>query len=157
MEVDAEQIADRVVVFSAIQASRGDTAGVRRRQPVDAIEFFGQPPRDRLALMLGRLRFFLRRHLATAELLDDLGPPLVIVGQRGGGLERLEAQPVFLFFVTVAGNAVFGDERTDERIKAFDGLLRRDVFGCNGIFRRRLSRSGKRCNGRDSPLLRTLG
>ena len=79
--------------------------------------------------MLGRLRLFLRRHLATAQLLDDLGPSIVFVGQRGGRLERLEVQPVLLFLVSVAGNAVFGDERANERVEAFDGFLRRDSFG----------------------------
>jgi hypothetical protein len=85
--VDAEEIANRVVVFGAIQPAGGDTTWIGWRQLVDPLELFRQPAGDGLAPMLGWLRFLLRRHLSSAQLLDDLGPAIVIVGQRGGRFE----------------------------------------------------------------------
>src|SRR5262245_55646162 len=123
MCVDAEKIPHRVVVFRAVQAARGDASGIGWRQLVDPIEFLGEPSSDRLTLVLGWLRFFFRRHLARPKLLDDFSPSLVLVSQRSRGLVRFEIQSVLLFLESVAGNAVLGNERTNDAVEAVDGLF----------------------------------
>ena len=123
MGVDAEQIANRVVVLGAVEAAGRHPSGIGRRQAIDVIELLRKPTGNRLTGMFGGLRLFLRRHLAPAELLDDLRPALVIVDERGGRLERLEVQAVLLLLVAVALDAVLGHEWPHERIELISRVL----------------------------------
>ena len=81
-DVDAEQFLDRVVVLGAVEAARGDPARIGRRSRVDALQLARQPRRDGLALLLGRLLLFERRHLAAAQLADDLVPLVAMFDER---------------------------------------------------------------------------
>ena len=113
-DVDGEQVADAVVVFGAVQAARGDAAGIDRRRFVRLRDFTIDPLGDGLDRRLVGLGLVLGRHLAGLELADDL-VPLVGVLQHGGvGLILLEAEAALLLLVAVTSQAVFLDERFDE-------------------------------------------
>ena len=77
--VDSQQIADRVVVFRAVQPSRSDVSGIRRGQSIDPREFTRQPSGHRLPLMLRRLRLIVGWHLPVTQLQHDLVPAIAIV------------------------------------------------------------------------------
>ena len=119
-EIDAEQLADGVVVFRAVQPPRRHTARIRRRDPIDARELALEPAGDALPLLLVRLVLFHRRHLAAPEHPDHVFPVVALIDQRVGRLERLKVQAVLrLPLVTVTGVAVLRQERLDGALEAF--------------------------------------
>ena len=73
---------------------------------------------DGLPRVLVRLRLVFGRHLASRSLPDDFFPRIRIVGQGADRRERLEVDILLLFLVAVAGVAVLGQERLDDRVEA---------------------------------------
>jgi hypothetical protein len=117
LQIDAEQIADGVVVLRAIQAPRRDAARIGRRDAIEARELLRNPCRDRLPLMLRWLRLIVGRHLTTAKLLDDRLPAVVIIEQRLRRCDRFEVQVALVLLVAVTGEAVLGEERLHNLIE----------------------------------------
>ena len=110
IDLDREEIADGVLVFGARQpAKRGGAAGIWMRRG-GAIErrLEGRDHRG-VGRLVGPL-LATRRHLAGAELADDLLPhvrmPRHILRRDG-----VEGEPGLLLVLVVAGHAVFVDER----------------------------------------------
>jgi len=128
-QVEAEQIADRVVVFRAVQPPRRHAPGIGGRDPVDARQFAREPFGDGLPLMLRRLRLFIGRHLPMPQLRDDVVPVVALLDQRRGRGERLEVQFALVLLVAVAGNAVLRDKRLDEGLESVRGRGVQDARG----------------------------
>ena len=118
MGVDAQQIANGVVVLGAVQAPRGHASRIGRRQPVDPSQLALEPGRDGLPLVLGRLRLLVRGHLTVAQLADDFFPAIAVIDERRDRCEGFEVQIAFVLLVAVAGDAVRGEERLDDRLEA---------------------------------------
>ena len=139
-QVDTQQVPDRVVVFRAVQPSRGDAAGIRRGHPVDPRELALEPRGDRLALVLVGLGLVGRRHLALAQLEHDLVPALAMIDQRRDRRHRLEVQIVLVLLVAVAGDAGLREERLDDGLEPARGRGGQDGgrFRGRGSRRRRL-------------------
>ena len=78
-EVDAEEVADGVGVFVAIQAVRDDAAGVGLHVPVGFIEFGLDVADEGVHLFGGRLGYAFGRHFAGTEFGED-GFPGVAFG-----------------------------------------------------------------------------
>ena len=115
--LDAEQIANRVVVFVAVETAGGHPARIRRRHAVDAGELTLEPGGNRLALRFLGLLFFERRHLAAPQHADDVFPMIALADQRLRRLERLEVQAVLGFaLVAVAAEAVLGEKWPNRRL-----------------------------------------
>ena len=117
-QVNAKEFFDGVVVFGAVQASRGDPAGIERSRRVNAFELPCQPRRHRLTLLFRRLLFLERRHFAAAKLADDLVPLLAMRDEGRAGVKRLQVEIVLLLLVAVAGKAVLREERLDDGVEA---------------------------------------
>ena len=102
MDVDAQKIADGVVVLAAVQPSRGHAAGIGRRDAVDARELALEPRRDGLARRFLGLVLFERRYVAALQHADHVFPVIALFDQRAGGVEGLEVEAVLRFaFVAV--------------------------------------------------------
>ena len=108
--LDAEQIANRVVVFVAVETPRRHPARIGRRDAVDSGELTLEPRGNRLAPRFLRLLLLERRHLAAAQHADDVFPVIALADQRFRRLERLEVQAV-LGFALVAVAAETGPRR----------------------------------------------
>src|SRR5262245_27155039 len=107
--VEREQVADRVVVFGAIQPmNRGDSAGTGRCGP-HAIDFTLQPARDHPVRRLIRPRAAGRRHRAGAKFGDDALPYLSVRGWLGD-VERVQRETGGLETLVVAADAVRADD-----------------------------------------------
>ena len=134
MRVDAEQIADRVVVFGAVQASRGDAAGIGRRGLVDARELAREPVGNRLPLVLGRLRLVVGRHLPGRAASARRRPS----DRRPSTSDSTDSNDSKLrsflcFLLPWHAEAVLGQERLDE---GFEASSRRERRGRGGAARR---------------------
>ena len=128
--LDAEQIANRVVVFVAVETAGGHTTRIRRRHAVDAGELTLEPGGNRLALRFLGLLFLERRHLAAPQHADDVFPMIALADQRLRRLERLEVQAVLGFaLVAVAAEAVFGEKWPNRPCKTPDARVVDDRRG----------------------------
>ena len=114
LDIEGKQIADRVVVFDAIEPmDRADPPGVRVRRPC-AIDRGFERRGDRV--IGGRVgpRHPCRRHRPRAKLGDDALPDL---GSRSriGDVDAFEHKAGGVESLAVAGNAVLVDEGLDRR------------------------------------------
>ena len=122
--VDAEKVANRVVVFRAVQAPCSDAPWIRRRFTIDAIELMLDPGGDRLPLVFVGLVLLERRHLGALQLADDLVPSLAVLDERIGGREGLEVQILLVLLVAVAAVAVLGEKRFEDCLETGFGWFR---------------------------------
>jgi hypothetical protein len=109
VDVEIEQIANRVAVLGAVQAMNRFVAGIgsgERR----AIERLLQVHRDALDRRLIGARHALRRHHPAAQLEHDLLPDLRM-RSRVGQLQALEREAAGLQAFVVAGLAVLLNQR----------------------------------------------
>ncbi len=112
VEGDADEVADGVVVFGAVEAADGDPAGVLGAVGAIGLEHIGvEPGVNGVEFGLGRFRLALRRHHAAAEVLRHFFPDLRL-GQDGGlVLEGVEVEVAARFGAAVTPDAVFLDDR----------------------------------------------
>jgi len=78
VDFHAKQIADRIVVFSAVQPARRHTSGLRFQQRILTREFAFDPAGDRLRRFVLRMRYARGRHLAELEFFDHALPCFTI-------------------------------------------------------------------------------
>src|SRR6185295_13254482 len=113
LEVDAGQVADRVVVLGVAEAADDDAAGVAGAGlGLDGEEVAG-PGDDDLALLGGEGRALLGGHLAVFEILDEERPGLEVLADLGEAGEAFEVEVALFLFGGVAGEAVLGEEGAD--------------------------------------------
>ena len=124
-ELDAEQVADGVGVFGAIQAAGGDAAGVRLHVAVmrsnSACTIFDEGV-DLRGVGLGHR---LRGHFAVLDALDNPLPAFAMLGEGRGGSEDSQVQAALGEAVIVAGGAVFVEEGQDGFFEGPGGRLGR--------------------------------
>ena len=116
-EVDAEQIADGVVVFGAVQPPDRHPARIGHGRPVNALEFEVDPARHGGQRVGMRSRIVFRRHLAGADLGERLLPQVRVARDRVHRLKRREVQPAALATVVVARKAGVFEKRLDGRLE----------------------------------------
>ena len=127
LELHADEVADAVVVFGAVEAADGDAARVGIGA-VGVEDFALDPGGEEVAFGLRGLGFVRRRHLAAAEVRHHFFPRLAILADGGGVLENLEGQVALLFRVAVAVVAIAREDGFDLRLEggraagAFGGL-----------------------------------
>ena len=108
LDVEVQQVADRVAVLGAVQAvERLRAAGVRVRRG-GGVELALEPARERQARLGRRARLADGRHHAGAQLADDLFP-LGRVRRDLGERQRLQAQVGRALDVVVAARAIAAD------------------------------------------------
>src|SRR5262249_8947960 len=111
VDVDAEQIADGVVVFHSIETmDRGNATGIRLRVPC-AIDVALEPGRDGVVRRAIRTWAAGRRHRAGAQLRDHLLPRLCVWSWRRE-IQALEIEPAGAKLRAVAADAVTVDHRS---------------------------------------------
>ena len=115
--VDAEEIADGVVVFGPIEAARGDAARVGRRDALEPVEFLLDPACDRLDVLRVGPLLVLRRHLAGPELEQHVLDVVDVHANRVGAVETLEVHPALLPAIVVAVGAVLLEEGLDDGVE----------------------------------------
>ena len=128
IDVELQEIADRVVVFRAVQALDGaDAARIRVRRPC-AIDFVFQPQRHRSIGRRIRSRPSRRRHRTGTQFPDHFFPDF---GVRAGFADVLfiEGEARRFQFVVVAGDAIGVEYRPR-------GRLSRGALGRRGLARR---------------------
>ena len=133
LEIDADQVADRVVVFGPVEAADGDAADVGRFRAIE----IGQDAFDRLDDRFDARRRAAawrsdRRHFAGAEHVQDVVPDFAVLLDREivGVLVERQVGLVFAVLLAVAVEAVGLEEGEDV-------LLKGDF--CGGFARDRLS------------------
>jgi hypothetical protein len=104
INVQPQQIANRVCVLGAVQAVQHWPAGIRRSRR-DAIELAFEPARKRVENCRRRTRRTWGRHQPGTELPRHLLPRFD-VGGRGRERGRVERQPAGLQPLVMAGDAV---------------------------------------------------
>ena len=143
--VHAKKVADGVVVLAAVEAAQRDAAGVHRHARVRAVKL-GQLRVDELgqqdALILGRLRLLLRRHLPPVQHVVNLLPRAAFPEKIRGGSERLEVHLRLGSLVAVATVAVLLEQRLD-----VTGKLRMAKRRRLGVFR--LAKRLAQANGQE--------
>ena len=110
--IDAQQIADGVVILAAVEAAQGDRSGEVTDGAGGLAEAVIDPGGDAQAFLFGELGFD-RRHGAIAQLGGDVAPESAIgLDVLGGiGFEEIDAIPGI--GGVVAGGAVLRQDRTD--------------------------------------------
>ena len=118
-EIHAEQVANGVVVFRAIQSAHRGAAGVGRRAVRRGKDRLHRRDKRRA---LGRrwLRLVVRRHVARLHHLQHLAPLLACAQQRPIIAHRVQRQPRLLLLLSMAGNAVLFHKRHAPRRKRRD-------------------------------------
>ena len=115
LEIDADQVPDRIVVFGAIQTPDRDPARVG--MVAVTLKNFGlNPDGDEFAFLGCRLGLFLGRHLMGLKILDDLREDFAVAQHHC--LVRVNAQiqvPLLLF--TVAAVTILAQQRFDRGLK----------------------------------------
>ncbi len=113
LEIDADQIADRIVVFGAVEPVDGDGARIRVVR-VEMEKFVLDPAADGVALGLRRLQIgVIRRHLLGVDPLHHRFPDLGVVVHRPDVLIAVERHVALVLAVAVALVAVLLEERPD--------------------------------------------
>ena len=124
-EVDANQVADRIVVLDPVEPANRDAAVVARAGAVEVFEHAVDGPRDevdlggcrpRPAVILG-----LGRHLARLEHLHDLFPDVAVLEHRLRVPVLVERDIPFTLAAAVAGVAMLGEKRNDVLAEAGRG------------------------------------
>ena len=110
--IDAQQIADGVVVFAAIEAAQGDGAGEVSDGAGGLAQAVVDPGGDAQAVVFGELGFH-RRHGAVAQLGGDVAPQSAIGLDVLGGVRFEEIDAVSGIGRVVAGGAVLRQDGTD--------------------------------------------
>ena len=105
VDLEAEQIANRVSVLAAIQSMHGNAARMRLRRG-GRVELALERRGDGAIGVGARARPARRRHLARAQFGDDLLPLLRVVGD-AGRIEAVELQAGGFQPTVVAGDTVF--------------------------------------------------
>ena len=112
-EIDAEEVADGVVVFVAVEPADGGAAGVAGK--VAGLELFedGADLIDELlAFGIGRQHVLVvGRHVAVLDLFRDVFEEAVVAQGGVGGGQRMHLDPALLGFFAVAFVAVFRKQR----------------------------------------------
>ena len=134
VEIEAEQIADGVVVFRAVQAMDGaDSAGVRIGRP-RAIELGLEQVDDRIIGLRVRTGPAWRRHRARSKLLDDALPHVSVRG-RLARIHRAEGKASRARLVVVTTDAIPIEHRLGRRGRGWRTRLRsrRCVLPCGDL------------------------
>ena len=120
LEVDADEVADRVVVLGPVEPADRDAAVVARPGAVALVEHVVDGLGRQLGLGGGRPRptLGLGRHLAGPDHLDDVFPDLAILHDRLLVLILVERQVAFTLAAAVAGVAMLGQEGNDVLLEA---------------------------------------
>ena len=112
-KVDAQKVADRIVVFGAVEAAGGDAARVgcevlfrHPQMPLNPID-------DRSDGCRVRTRNARRRHLSPAKLFPNFLKYVSALQRRRGIGEHVQSEPLHLEFFAVAGKTVRFQERPD--------------------------------------------
>ena len=141
-----EQIANRVLIFGAIEATEGVGAariGMRRGHAIERrFEVRNQPVVGRFVGSWATGR----RHRARAQLADDQLPALGI-GTDIGDIQRAEDEISLLRFLVMAAGAVTvqkGVLGRLPRLRGFADTARRSWGGFSSLFGARLQVSGRR-------------
>ena len=104
-EVHADEIADGVVVFRAVEAADGHAARIGPGR-IDGENRTIDPRHDFLPLVERRLLLIVRRHLPGAQCFEDVLPRFLILHHRVGRRPLVQGQPALLLPVAVALEAV---------------------------------------------------
>ena len=143
-EIDAAEVADRVVVLGAIEPPNRDAARILRRCAVDLRQGVRDPVRDEVALFLAWLEhLLLGRHHAGSELLRSGFPVLAALASQRFGLVAIEGETAGGFVRVVAIEAVLLQEgenllvegvvrRRDDSADELSGLGNRKLFEAPG-------------------------
>src|SRR5262249_13141349 len=115
-EIDADEVADRVVVLVAVEPSDGRPAGIAGEPAIDLDGDRVNPRDHRLALRVRRLWFALRGHLLVGDVLLDLFPEVMRFASTRGVVEPFKGHTARHLLVVVAAHTVFGKDWLD----AFD-------------------------------------
>ena len=110
LEVDAGQVADRVVVLGVAEAADDDAARVAGAGAGFGVEHGAHPGGDRAALLGARLGALLRRHLAVFQVLDDHRPGLEVALDRGQRRVSLEVEVALLLLGGMTSEAVLRED-----------------------------------------------
>ncbi len=113
LQIEREQVADRVVVLGAVQAPDRDPPGVGGRGAVCACQPVVNPSGDRFDVGPGRALLVLGRHLARADLAGNLLPGVGVGGDRVVAFEAFQVQAALGLRGTVATVAMVREERLD--------------------------------------------
>ena len=117
VDVERQQISDRVLILGSIQAPQRFGATRTRMCGCRRIERPFQPRQHRQAVGLRRLRYVVRRHDARVQLADDRFPQFGLrLGP--GHVHLVQAQAASLQAVVVAGRAVASEELTLSSVEA---------------------------------------
>jgi len=112
LEVDAEEVAQRVVVFGFRQPRQRDVLDALLLTPIDGIETFAQKHHDGFALRGGWKRL-LGRHFFFLDLLEHRLPQLELFHDILRRAEVRQIDIAFLFVGVVAVEAVFLEKGAD--------------------------------------------
>ena len=133
--IEAEEVADGVVVFRAVHAAEHD--GVRAAGQLGTGEFRRGPVHDARGVGGLGLRLLLGGHLVAVERVDDFGPLLPC---RSGGevrrKHRVHAEVTLLLLRPVAAHAMLTEEglrdlREASGVRRRRNRLRRRAEGCS--------------------------
>ena len=116
-DVDPEEVADRVVVFSAIEAAGRDAPRIRRRDALEPRELLLDPRRDGLDVLRVGPLLVLGRHLAGPDLEQHVLDVIEVRGHEVGRLDALEVHAALLPPVVVAVGAVLLEEGLDDGVE----------------------------------------
>ncbi len=130
LEVHVHQLGDGPLVLVAIQPAHGHAAGVFLERAIDLRQLAVEEMDDQVALVVGRLRLFLRRHVAGRERGDDLLPSLAILLELRVLRQRDQVDIALLLVGVVAIEAELLEHRLNVRAKG-------DRAGLRGRLRRR--------------------
>ena len=125
LEVDADEIADRVVILGPVEPADRDAAVIARPGAVAPAEHVVDRPGRQLGFRGAWPRPTLRLgwHLARPDHLDDVFPDFAVLHQRLLVVILVEHQVAFTLAAAVAGVAMLGQERNDILVEAGGGGL----------------------------------
>ncbi len=111
VEGDADEVADGVVVFGAVEPANGDAAGVFGAGGAIGLEHVGvEPGVDGVEFGRGRFRLALRRHHAAAQVFGHFFPDLRLGEDGRLVLEGVEVEVAARLGAAVTPDAVFFDD-----------------------------------------------
>ena len=117
LKIDAHQIADRVVVFHAVQPPERDATRVRLCVLIVVGEHGACAFEKSAAFILARLRLIVRRHLVLLYGVEDTFPLLPRLEQRPGIAKLMQHQIRLLLLLPVAGHAMLLHKRNARLFK----------------------------------------
>jgi hypothetical protein len=105
-----EEVADRVIVFDAIQPTHGDAAGIGSGVAIVVCEDFSHGRCELLSLGGRRLRAIIGRHRLRLDHLDEVLPRFALAEDIVRALHGGEREAGFRVVARVAGGAMLGEE-----------------------------------------------